>query len=365
MLPALLTAATVSIAQPVSDLTASLVADGYENVAVEARGDRTVVFFEDRRSLDARDGLARVARLAQEAAPATRTIQLVPLRERLPIIGVSFPVDGYRAFIDRQASEAIFSSQLAFDLAPPSPPAVVENPSTWRPELAITPGYFFSDHLKGFVNGNFRAQIAPGWHAQGRLQVQAYPTWDAYPTYVLVGGHRPVSPGIAAAWSIGRWNAERYGTQGELAGLLGEGAWRWSLRATLVTSLVPSGIADLEYRLPWADTYVRGGGGFYPAGDRAVSLVFGRLFPRSAVELGYYRSDFGNQLRASLVTYLGPGRRPDPRPFRVEAPGWFEVDYRATAPAGATVLWPEPEAGAGWDRLTPDDVRRHLGGWRE
>ncbi|MBO9542362.1 hypothetical protein J7643_17360 [bacterium] len=364
MLPILLVAATASIAPALPDLAARLVADGYENVAVETKDDRTVVFFEDRRSLDANDGLAQVARMAAEVAPTGGTVQLVPLRERLPILGVSFPVDGYRAFISRQASEESFGSQLAYDWAPPSPPAALENSSTWRPELAITPGYFFSDHLKGFINNTFRTQIAPGWHALGRLQVQFYPTWDAYPTFMLLGGHRPLAPGLAAAWSIGRWDAERYGAQGELAGLLGTGAWRWNLRTTLVTSQAPSAVAGLEYRLPWADTYVRGDGGVYPAGDRAVSFVFGRLFPRSAVELGYYRSDFGNQLRASLSTYLGPGRRPDPRPFRVEAPGWFEVDYRATAPRGATILWPEPEAGAGWYRLTPDYIRRHLGAWR-
>lgn len=364
MLPLLLTATTVSIT-PLPDLASRLVADGYENVAVETRGDRTVVFFEDRRSLDARDGLARVARLALETGPATGTVQLVPLREQLPILGVSFPVDGYRAFRSKQASETTFASQLAFDLAPPSPPAAVENASTWRPELTITPGYHFSDHFRGFINANVRTQVAPGWHALGRLQTQFYPSWDAYPTYLLVGGHRPLFPGIAAAWTLGRWNAERHGAQAELAGLLGGGAWRWSLRGTLVTSLVPSGVASLEYRLPWADTYVRGGSGVYPAGDRVLSFVFGRLFPRSAVELGYYRSDFGNQLRASLVTYLGPGRRPDPRPFRVETPGFFEVDYRATAPQGATILWPEPEAGAGWHRLAPDDIKRDLGAWRE
>ncbi|HEY9900572.1 MAG TPA: hypothetical protein V6D00_15450 [Pantanalinema sp.] len=364
MLPALLSAATLSIA-PIPDLASRLVADGFENVAVETKGDRTVVFFEDRRSLDASDGLAQVARMAAEAAPGSKTIELVPLRERLSIMGVSFPADGYRDFRAQRASEVAFAGQLAFDLTPPSAPAALENSSTWRPELAITPGYFFSDHLKGFINSTARSQIAPGWHALGRLQVQFYPTWDATPTFLLLGGHHPVAPGIDGAWSIGRWSAERHGAQGELAGLLGEGAWRWNLRGTLVTSLVPSAVASLEYRLPWADTYVRGGGGFYPAGDRAVSLVFGRLFPRSAVELGYYRSDFGNQLRASLTTFLGPGRRSDPRPVRVEAPGFFEVDYRATAPQGATVLWPEPEAGAGWYRLTPDYIRRHLGAWRE
>lgn len=365
MLPALLTVATLSVAPAVLDLQHELVADGFENVAIARQADRTVVFFEDRRSLDANDGLARVARMVSDTETLGGTVELVPLRERLPLLGVSFPLDALRAYLKRQSSEQTFGSQLAFDLAPPAPPAQVENPSTWRPELAITPGYLFSDHLKGYINNNFRSQIAAGWHAQGRLQVQFYPSWDAYPTFMLLGGHHPVAPGIDGAWSFGRWSAERYGAQGELAGLLGSGEWRWNLRGTLVTSLSPSAIGSLEYRLPWADTYVRGGGGVYPVGDRAVVLSVGRLFSRSAVELSFARSDFGNQLKASLVTYLGPGRRPDPRPFRVEAPGWFEVDYRATAPRGATVLWPEPEAGVGWYRLTPDYIRRHLGAWAE
>lgn len=363
MLPVLL-AATVSAAASGSSLIDRLVAEGFENVAVESRGQKTTVWFEDRRSLDANAGLGQVARLAAVDGLTSATVELVPLHERLPVLGVEVPVTGLRDYLEGRLSEREFGASLNFEPAPPMPPGEVANGSIGRLELQLTPGYAFSDRLFGYANSTLRAQVAPGWHAQGRLQAQFYPDWALAPTFGLVGGRRAIAPRVEAAWSFGRWNAERYGAEGELAGWLGEGEWLWRARASLVTSLVASAVGSMEYRFPWADTYARVGAGFYPAGDRAVSVAFGRLFSRSEVEAGYFRSDYGNQLKATLITYLGPGRRPDPRPFRVEAPGWMEFDYRATAPRGATLLWPEPEAGIAWRRMTPDYVKRHLEEWK-
>lgn len=363
MLPVLLAAATASVVATESTLVDRLVAEGFENVAVEQRGQTTYVWFEDRRSLDPTTGLGQVARLALPTL-ATEKVELVPLRERLPVIGVGMRLNDLGAFLKNASSEEAFAAYLTFDVEPPDLPPTSTNSSVLRPELAITPGYSFSDRLNGYLNFNIRSQVAQGWHAVARAQTQIYPDWSIYPAFLLLGGHRQLAPRVDAAWSIGRWNSERYGAEGELAGWLGHGEWLWRLRTSVVTTLVPAAVATIEYRLPWADTFTRAGGGFYPAGDRALFLTFGRIFSRSEVEAGYFRSDFGNQLRASISTYLGPDRRPDPSPFRVEAPGWFEVDYRATAPRGATLLWPEPEAGISWRRLTPDYVRKHLSTWR-
>lgn len=364
MLPFLIAVATVSAPATASTLVDRLVAEGFENVAVETRAGTTLVWFEDRRSLDANVGLGQVARLAAAQELPGESVELVAQHERFPVLGVRFSLSGLRAYLEGKVSEQAFRQQVAFDPAPPAAPAQVANSSVFRPELQVTPGYAFSDRLFGYANSTLRAQITPGWHAQGRLQVQFYPDWALAPTFGLVGGHRAIAPRMDAAWSLGRWSGDRYGAEGELAGWLGEGEWLWRARTSLVTTLVASFVTTLEYRLPWADAFTRVGGGFYPAGDRAVFVTFGRLFSRSEVEAGYFRSDYGNQLKATLITYLGPGRRPDPRPFRVEAPGWMEFDYRATAPRGATELWPEPEAGVAWRRLTPDYVRRHLGDWK-
>jgi len=364
MLPVLLAAATVSTVASGSPLVARLVAEGFENVAVESRAEKTIVWFEDRRSLDASEGMGYVARQVAQEEGLSHHVELVPLHEGLPVIGVLMPLDVLRDFLaDRKGSEA-FGAQLDFDLTPPGLPGPGANPSFWRPELFLTPGYYFSDRLNGYLNNSLQSQIAPGWHALGRLQLQFYPEWSLSPTYGLIGGHRSLTPRTDAAWSVGRWNSDRYGAEGELAGWLGGGEWLWHVRASLVTTLVPSLVGGCEYRWPWLDTYTRLGGGFYPAGDRAVYATFGRRFPRSEFEVGYFRSDFGNQLRASLTLYLGQTRRPDPRPFRVEVPGWLMLDYRASAPSGATLLWPEPEAGVAWRRLTPDYLRRHLAAWR-
>ncbi|HEY9854440.1 MAG TPA: hypothetical protein V6D05_01795 [Stenomitos sp.] len=364
MLPVLLAAATASTVASGSTLADRLVAEGFENVAMETRGERTIVWFEDRRSLDATVGLGQVVRLAVQAGVESKALELVPLHERLPVLGIVMPVAGLRAFLQGTVTDQAFGRELVFESLPPDPPQGAANSSIGRPELQLTPGYAFSDQLFGYANSTLRAQIAPGWHAQGRLQLQFYPTWSLAPTFGLVGGHRAVAPQVDAAWSMGRWSDERYGAEGELAGWLGKGEWLWRTRMSLVTTLVPSAVGSMEYRFPWADTYARVGAGFFPAGDRALFVTFGRLFSHSEIDAGYFRSDYGNQLRAMLITYLGPGRRPDPRPFRVEAPGWMEFDYRATAPQGATLLWPEPEAGVAWRRLTPDYVRRHLSDWK-
>lgn len=354
----------ISIAVATGDLLVQrLVDDGYENVAIATQGDCTTLWFEDRRSLDANEGLGRVARRVA-GSPLRGSVELVALRERIPVLGVRVPVDPLRAFESGAISTPVFESRMSFDEAPPPLPDGYRNSSTFRPELALTPGYLFSDHLQVSLNENLRAQLGTGWDAEGRTLLQVYPGPGLSPGYLLLGGHRPLLPGVDAAWSLGRWSDQNAGGEVAFHGLLGDGAWQWHLQGGLVTQTIPSAVASLAYRFPWLDAYTRFGGGFYPAGDRALFVALGRLFPRSLVEAGYYRSDFGNQLRATLTTYLGPDRRPDPRPFRLEAPGWFSMDYRASAAAGATELWPEPEAGVAWQRLTPDYVRRHLEAWR-
>lgn len=364
MLPVLLAAATASVVATGSSLVDRLVTEGFENVAVEERGRTTVVWFEDRRSLDANVGLGQVARMAAAEGLPTEEVEFVVLHQRLPVLGIGAPVSSLQAYLAGGMPASEFESRLRFEPAPPAVPDTATNSSIGRPELQLTPGYAFSDRLFGYANSTLRAQIAPGWNAQGRLQLQFYPEWALAPTFGLVGGHRAIAPRVDAAWSLGRWSSDRYGAEGELAGWLGDGEWLWRTRFGLVTNLVPSAVGTVEYRFPWADTFTRMGAGFYPAGDRALFVTFGRLFHRSEVEAGYFRSDYGNQLKATIITYLGPERRPDPRPFRGEVPGWMEFDYRATAPRGATLLWPEPEAGVAWYRMTPDYVRRHLGDWK-
>lgn len=363
MFSTLVTAATLSLIPSTAALTDQLVAAGFENVGIEVRGDRTMLWYEDRRSLDAKEGLAQVARMVART-DLIGNIEFVPLHERLPVLGIEMPASELRGFLRKERSVEIFASQLRFELDPPPPPPEATNSSTWHSDLALTPGYYFSDRLFGYLNPTLRVQVADGWHAWGRLQLQFYPQGAVSPSFLLLGGHRPLSPGIDGAWLMGRWNDDRYGAELELAGLLGGGDWQWRVRSSLVTRTVASAVGTMEYRFPWLDVFTRFGGGFFPAGDRALFVTFGRFFPKSVVELGYYRSDYGNQLRASLTTYLGPDRRPAPASLRVEVPGWMDVDYRASSPRGGTQLWPEPEAGAAWRRLSPDDIRRHLADWR-
>ena len=363
MLSTFLMAASMSLQPATSALTERLVADGFENVAVQVRRDRTFVWFEDRRYLDAIDGLGKVAREIA-ASPFIGSVELVPLHEQLPVLGIEIPAEDLRQFLNKRQSARAFASQLGFELAPPDPPSGVANSSTWHSDLALTPGYAFSVHLYGYVNPTLHTQLGPGWQAQGRLQLQFYPQGEISPDFLLLGGHRSVAPGIDGAWLMGRWDDQHYGGVAELAGLLGGGDWQWHLQAGLVTDSDASAIASMDYHFPWLDTFTRFGAGFYPAGDRCAFVTFGRLFPRSEVEAGYYRSDFGNQLRATITTYLGPDVRPIPGPLRFEGLGSFSADYRASAPKGGTSFWPEPDAGEAWTRLTPDNIRRHLQDWR-
>lgn len=363
MLSTLITATTLSLHPTTSSLANQLVAAGFENVAIEVRSDRTLIWYEDRCSLDAVQGLGQVARMVA-GTDLIGAIAIVPLHERLPVLGISMPAEELRPFLIKEKSPAAFAAKLSFDLNPPAPPSDMANASLWHADLALTPGYHFSDHLEAYVNPTMRIQVADGWHALGRLTLQFYPQGAALPGSLLLGGHRPIASGIDAAWILGRWDDVRCGAEGEVVGLLGDGDWRWRMRAGLVTNTVASAIGTMEYRFPRFDAFTRFGGGFFPAGDRALFLTVGHFFPKSIVELGYYRSDYGNQLRASLTTYLGPDRRPEPGPLRVEFPGPIDLAYRASAPRGGALLWPEPAAGIAWQRLTPDEIRRRVEAWR-
>lgn len=177
MFPVLL-AAAVSAAASDSSLIDRLVAEGFENVALETRGETTTVWFEDRRSLDANAGLGQVARLIAKEGLSSDTVELFPLCERWPVLGIRVPLTGLRDYLQGRLSEPAFEARLVFEPAPPMPPADVANSSVGRLELQLTPGYAFSDKLFGYANSTLRAQLAPGWHALARVQTQFYPDWS-------------------------------------------------------------------------------------------------------------------------------------------------------------------------------------------
>ncbi|MNR82117.1 hypothetical protein D3C72_128710 [compost metagenome] len=337
---------------------------GFENLALEGGGETLTLWYENRRYFLEIEAMGRVLAEASRDLEANQVIAVVPQRDRIPLMIVRMSVGDLREFLAGDMTPDSFRKRLAIEPPPAQRPEHRLNPSLYRTDLDLTPGYFFSVEFKGWVNGTVRTPIANGLAATARGRYYLVPWGETGVTFAQIQGHNWLLPGVMGSWVAGRWSETNYGAHGEIASQLDEGNWIWRLSGGAGSGMAPLAATSLERRFHPLDVVLSGGVGLFQGGDRAVFARFIRWFPRSAVEGSVWRSDLGTQLRMGLSIYLGPNPLPKPGPLRVFAPGLFMTDYRASSPPSASMPFPEADVDRIWQRLTPSYVRAHVEDWR-
>lgn len=248
-----LLAATASLAAP--NLVERMVADGFEHVAI-ARGPLTVLAFEDRRDVDPARGLGRVARMALEDSSLGPELELVPRHEGRGVLGVRMDRADLADFMAGRLQSSRFAERLRFDLAPPSP-GPDSNPAAGHLDLALSPGYAFSDHLTAYLSPTLRMPLANDLLFKGRLRTRVYPDLSIEGGYGVMGGDLPLAPGVWGGWLVGGWEVGSYGVMGSVGGLVGP--VHWNVLASVMTAQAGAARVALECPTPWWDSFVRGG----------------------------------------------------------------------------------------------------------
>lgn len=342
-----------------------LEAIGFENLALAEEGETLTIWYENRRFFLEIEGMGLVLKEAAQNLEAAQIIEIVPQRDRIPLMTVRTRVGALRDFLAGGLAPDAFRQQLIIGPPPSHRPDRNLNSSLYRTDLDLTPGYFFSVEFRGWLNGTLRTPIADGLVATTRGRYYLAPWGETGVTFAQLQGHRWLRPGLMGSWVAGRWDAHNYGAHGEIASQLDEGNWIWRLSGGAGTGMAPLAATSVERRFHPLDVILAGGVGLFQGGDRAVFARFIRWFPRSAVEGSVWRSDLGTQLRMGLSIYLGPNPLPKPSPFRWYAPGLFSTDYRASSPPSASMPYPMADVDQTWSRLSPSYIRSHIEAIRE
>lgn len=355
----ILLALAVATASP-SQLAERLVASGYEHVVVQ-RGADTMIAFEDRLHSEPALGLGEVARLALVDGALERSLTLVLRHEGQGLLAVRMGAEALAGFMAGSMASEAFAASLEF-LDPPRDLPRGESPTAGKLDLALVPGYRFDTELVGELRPTVRWSLRDDLLFRGRVRARVYPGFGVDGGAALLESDRALAPGLWAGWLLGMWEPTRVGAMGSVGGLWGP--LSWNLLGTAVTGMPIMARLASELPLPWWDGFVRLGGGWYALGDPAAFLGVGRYLGRSQLEASVFASPLGAQLRASLTTYLGPARRPDPGSPRIEFPGELALDYRAIGAPAGTELYPQPEVVRRFERLEPGRLRRQIMIWR-
>jgi len=336
---------------------------GLENLALQEDGETLTIWYENRRWFLEIEALGRVLTEASRDLAENRVIEVIPQRDRVPLTLVRVRVEDLRKYLDGTMSPDAFRHCLRIEPPPSHRPSHRLNPSLYRTDLDLTPGYFFSVDFKSWLNGTLRTPLADGLSATARGRYYLSPWGETGVTFAQLQGHGWLLPGLLGSWVAGRWDANNYGAHGEIASQLDEGNWIWKLGGGLGTGTAPLAASSVERRFHPLDLGLSGGVGVFQNGDRALFARIIRWFPRSAVDASAWRSDLGLQFRLGLSINLGASPLPPPSTLRVY-PGVFSADYRASTPAAGTLPFPTADADGVWRRLSPSYIRAHVEDWR-
>lgn len=346
------------------DLLARLEALGFENLAVVDTGNGLTIWYENRRWFLEIEAMGKLLREASVGLGDDTWLEVVPQRDRIPLMTVRTRVGTYRDFVDGRLGDEAFANSLSMGPAPESPPLRSSNSSLFRTDLDLTPGYFFAVDFRGWLNATLRTPVGDGLAVTTRGRYYLSPWGETGWTFAQAQGHRWLLPGVLGSWVAGRWDASNYGAHGEIASQLDGGNWIWRLNGGLGTGMPLLASTSVERRFHPLDIGLSGGVGVFQEGDRALFARLTRWYSRSSLEASAWRSDLGTQFRLGLTLFLGPNPKPMPASFRVFAPGLFSADYRATIPKAGTMPFPVTDADSIWNRLSPSYVRAHVQAWR-
>ena len=243
----------------VSDsIAGSLVAHGFEHVAVETGENLVSVWFENRIYRYDMTSLGVVAALAGAGLDADTVLELIPENRGVPVTAVSAPAGQWLAFLDGRVGENDFRSQLQIRLGSRRNGAPLaysgdtrQNPAYLRTDFAVRPIFgftlgigfdVFSYNLSlapeltmsPFHGGLITLQVAIALHddfetkgfdpVQGRLCTEAEPcgrTVKPVRNTISWGGWLPGN--WLAATSAGIFPGDRYGFSGQVGRLFLDG----------------------------------------------------------------------------------------------------------------------------------------------
>jgi len=331
-----------------------LVAHGFENVAVRATPDETVVWYENRIYRYELTALGVAAALAADEAPGPR-LTLVPSSLGLPVLSVSAPAEAWTGVVRGRVSADAFRAVLEIGPGPPLPTSAVAHSSRWKADVAVRPLFAFE---LGRPDDVFRSSFAlapeitlspfPGSLLTGQLVIRL--TNDLQPDAADVAPGRstlswaarvPGSVLFAASGGIfpdDRWGFAAEGSRLLFDGLLElvaggdlSGRLEFTHDAVLYSSLEGwSLFGAATGRTPGVDLEVRGSVARFLEGDLGVRLDVARRFHETRVAFFGIKTEAATVGGVQLAVPLPVKRQLPPRRLRPATVPSFPIEYRDT-----------------------------------
>lgn len=391
---ALATAHAVAPETP-DELTARLVAEGFENVSVSHGAGKVVVRYDNRVYRYPARALQRVILIAGAQHSDAETITIVPLSGGIPLFSLTFLGASYREWQAGRRPLETFLETLEIDLdVTPGPDGARSrgvNPHTWKLDLVGQPQFAadfgnFDDPVESQINLSPIA-TASLWRGMRVTTQLILPLQDD-----LGGGG--IRPGLLTASQVvrlpfatfaavdaGYFTNNRYGFQTELRTYLLEG------RAYVGGQASRTGYArfsDRTWNYGGFDTwslFARAGVVAWPEHQLALHATYGRfLFGDTGlrfdvqrafgeVEIGFFGLLSGGEKNAgvNLSIPLPGSRYARPGRFRVRPARAFAWEYRyRKIPRTGLSFDAGHDLDALWQDLHPATVRaqlRELDGW--
>ncbi|MBI4822136.1 MAG: YjbH domain-containing protein [Deltaproteobacteria bacterium] len=345
------------------ELAASLVDEGFENVSVEVHrtqhGFAERILVENRRfNRDAIDGLGVVAAKAlQTLSPPFDEIWIVAVEGNLQVAEIRMRLGDLRDFLNDVLPADSFAERVWVTNAvsrPADPPIFRTEPAqrSWlkldvflRPgieTLTLTEVGIFDYRL--FALPNARMQLWAGADLDARLRVPLYQSdriFGGLGTTELdrVLLHQafavPLDLPVFGQLSVGRFDADWLGLQGELLASLFDGPL--SLRATVarvgrepdqLTRTTALFEASGHYA-PWGG-YLSASGGLFLDGDAGARVTLGRFFGSTEIAAYFRSTTNGNLAGLAISLPLTTGVELAPWRVRPRLPDVFSYSIGTT-----------------------------------
>ena len=371
------------------DLTAALVAQGFENVLVSGESATTVrVYYENRIYRHHLRAMGVVLALAGDRLAGRWTIEMIPMRAGVPVISVTTSADEYDRFIAGGISDKEYAESLVISTDPPAPDlSKRRNSSFWRFDLSAGPTFAaeleqVEDALRGQLNvvPQVEASFAKGTLATAQLVVPLVDEFETQASGVRPGRvtldwlhRRGPAVGLLKA---GIFNPERYGLS------LEAGGWVWADRILLTAGGDLTGkLALLEGVWEYSDvnvfTYSLGAEYRFSFLDVAVAGSFGRFLGEEEGgrfdlkrEIGELRIGFfavkteSEDLFGILIDIPLPlSRYAKPSTVRIRTVPDLTLEYRGKVSRAGRMPGGGLSVGNLYDGLVPTFIRNNVSEW--
>jgi len=371
------------------DITAALVAHGFENVLVSGEPGTTMrIYYENRIYRYHLRAMGVVLALVGDELPAPWTAEMIPMKAGVPVISVTTSADEYNRFVAGEITEKEFAESLIIDTDPPTPElSKRRNSSFWRFDLSAGPTFAaeleqVEDSLRGQLNivPQVEASFAKGMLATAQLVVPLVDEFETQASGVRPGRvtldwlhRRGPAVGLLRA---GIFNPERYGLS------LEAGGWAWGNRVLLTAGADLTGkLALLEGVWEYSDvnvfTYSLGAEYRFRFLDVAVAGSFGRFLGEEEggrfdlkremgeLEIGFFAVKTESEDLAGILIDipLPLSRYPKPSTVRFRTVPGLTVEYRGKVSRTGRMPGGGLSVERLYDGLVPTFIRNNVSEW--